>query len=437
MTSIQTHLPKNTEKTKRINRFSYITEAAVEYFISLLVTGAFLAAILKNIGVSDSVTGITTGLASFAYLAQLVAVLFINPKKSVKRMVTLMHLANQLLFVLLYMVPYINVSHGVKTALFMLMFLGGHFISNAVSPFKLSWLMSFVDDKSRGKFTANKEIISLLGGMIFTYAMGALIDRFEAIGKSETGFVLSGITIFVLCIIHLVSLLIVKDTEESISSVGKAPVGAMQVLKTMLGNRNYRKIIYLDIVWHLGTGIAVSFYGTYQINELGFSLRYVAVLSAVYSIFRALLSRPFGKYADKHSWAKMLVISFSLGSLGFLINVFCVPSNGHVMFMLYQLINAAYYAGVNSGIMNITFDYVKHEQRPYALGIKAAIGGVAGFVASLAGAKIVDCIQANGNKIFGVTVYSQQILSFIAFVALAIVVVYIKTVIMKMKRTDV
>ena len=130
-----------------------------------------------------------------------------------------------------------------------------------------------------------------------------------------------------LCIIHLITLVVVKDTNDAQNEPEKAPCGAKEVLRTMFGNKNYRKIIYLDLVWHFGTGVAVSFYGTYQIKELGFSLTYVAILSAVYSIFRALLSRPFGKYADKHSWAKMLTISYSLGSLAFFVNVFCIHFN--------------------------------------------------------------------------------------------------------------
>ena len=40
------------------------------------------------------------------------------------------------MFVTLYVIPFIRVPHNVKVAAFIIMFLGGHFISNAVSLLK-------------------------------------------------------------------------------------------------------------------------------------------------------------------------------------------------------------------------------------------------------------------------------------------------------------
>lgn len=44
--------------------------------------------------------------------------------------------------------------------------------------------MSLIDDNRRGKFTANKEIISLVAGMALSFVMGAVIDHFAEIGKN-------------------------------------------------------------------------------------------------------------------------------------------------------------------------------------------------------------------------------------------------------------
>lgn len=86
------------EKIRKANRRAYIAEAGLEYFISLLFTGAFLAAILKNIGVPDAVVGITSSLASFGFTAEAFAVLFIHPKGSLKKTSTILHFLNQLMF---------------------------------------------------------------------------------------------------------------------------------------------------------------------------------------------------------------------------------------------------------------------------------------------------------------------------------------------------
>ena len=163
------------------NRILYILEAGLEYWISLLLTGSFFARLLTENGISDAAAGIITEISSFAFIAQLISV-FYRKRRGMKRFITFMHLCNQLFFVFLYAVPLFSVPQGVKTALFILLFLGGQLIANTVSPYKISWFMSFVDNAKRGRFTALKEIVSLAGGMLFSFTMGT-IHPFDRGGK--------------------------------------------------------------------------------------------------------------------------------------------------------------------------------------------------------------------------------------------------------------
>lgn len=426
-----TKLPTSQKDPYRASRISYIIEAALEYFISLLITDAFLATLLTRTGVPDAATGVITQIASLSFAAQLISV-FYRKRKGVKRFVTVMHLLNQLMYVSLYFIPGLEFPQWFKVAAFVVMFSLGHLIASAAQPYKLTWLMSHVPDKSRGVFTANKEIISLLGGMVFSFAMGSLVDHYEAIGKEDTGFMLCGITIFVLAILHLVTLVIVKEKPEHESDT--KTVGFLQSLKKTFSNKALFKITLVDILWHVCTGIAISFYGVYKTNDLGFSLKLVATLVALRSVARALVSRYFGRLADKYSWAKMLTISFGFAGLAFLVNAFAVPANGVYIFAIFECLYGISMAGINSGLMNITFDYVPHEDRAAALGVKYAVGGFTSFFAALVGAVIVDRIQGAGNRLFGVQIYAQQVLSLIAAVITAALVLYIVKVIFKLRK---
>lgn len=91
-------------------------------------------------------------------------------------------------------------------------------------------------------------------------------------------------------------------------------------------------------------------------------------------------------------------------------------------------------AGINSGLMNIVFDYSKEENTTILLGVTTSIGGICGFVASLVGGKILGEIQNNGNSLLGIEVYGQQILSFISFVGIICIVLYMKLIISKIER---
>ena len=208
------------------------------------------------------------------------------------------------------------------------------------------------------------------------------------------------------------------------------------------------KIILLDVLWHIATGISTAYFSIYAQNSMGIDLTTITDITVMSSISRVLVSKFFGRMADKYSWAKMMTVSFLIGAVSFLIYSFGTPENCvslnlfgsavviNIFYIGYSILHAVYMAGSNSGMMNITFDYVSHENRRYALGIKSAIGGLAGFLATLAVSPFVDFVQENGNKLFGIKIYAQQILSFLTFVIFLLLVIYIRKVILKMNKVE-
>lgn len=201
------------DKAGRTRR-AYIVEALLEYMIALLVIDAFLAAILKQVGVSDAVTGIVSSFISFACVAQLFSASLVRRGRSMRKMILILDLINQLMFTSLYLTPFLPIPQGVKVGLFVVLILGAYLILNTTFPLKYKWLNSFVNPGERGRFTARKEIVSLIGGMVFSLAMGCLVDHFKAIGQERTGFILCGVTLFVVAILHFVSLLLCSEAPE-------------------------------------------------------------------------------------------------------------------------------------------------------------------------------------------------------------------------------
>ena len=194
------------------------------------------------------------------------------------------------------------------------------------------------------------------------------------------------------------------------------------------------KVILVSVLWNIANYSATPFYGTYLIKELGFQMILVSILSAVGSFSRALFSRPFGRYADKHSFAKLISICFIIEFIAFFINIFTVPSNGKVFYAIYLILHSIGMAGINSSAINLIYDYVDKSKRTSALALKSAIAGFAGFFTTLIVSSLVDKIQANGNVFLGLNVYAQQVVSAIAAMATLLAFVYVNTVIRKIKN---
>ncbi len=420
----------------RYCRNAFIVFSLLEYLIALLVSGAFLAAILKQVGVSDAVTGVVSSIISLSCVSQLFSGMLIKPGRSVRRTVVTLVAVNQLMFSSLYLIPFIPISQGVRTALFVFMILGAYFLENLAHPVKYDWFMGFVDPGERGRFTARKEIISLIGGMLFTFAMGRMVDHFNEIGRERTGFLLCGVTIAVIAVLCFA---LIRSVDEAPQSREKSVSFGQQVRtigSLITSNHVFRKLLLVDIIWKSAIYISTPYFGTYLIGELGFSLTAVSLIGIVSGVSRALISPVCGRYADRQGFAKALASGFMLAAAGFLICSFTQPGSTRMLYVAYAILNAIAYASINGGLVNITYEYIDKELFAYALGAKSAVSGVVGFLVSLLGSAVVRSVQARGSMILGRTVYAQQILSLVSFLLIAALVLYVRFVVFKLPRVD-
>lgn len=422
-------VPSSVRDPYKTSRGLYIIEAALEYFVSLMVSGAFLATVSKELGVSDGLTGVISAFVSLGCSFQLLSI-FINRKNGVKRMVIVASIINELLFTFIYLTPFVPLSSLGKTVVFVVCMMAAHIIHQMFNSPKISWYMALVDDSKRGVFTANKEIISLIGGMIFTTVMGYVMDLFEAAGNLRGGFIVCAITLFVLMVSHTLTFAFSKEKpqEQTVQSTALLPK-----LRALTKNRMYLKAVAVGVLWNVATHCATPFYATYQIKELGFSLTVVSVLAAVGSIVRALFSRSMGRFADRHSFAHMMFLCMLLAGAGFGINLFTVPQNAMLFFTVYTVLNAIANAGINSALINLVFDYAPHELRSDALAFQRTVYGLGGFFATLAISPLVEYIQGAGNQFFGLPVYAQQVTSAIATVLTLAVAAFLYFGIMRHK----
>jgi len=419
---------KNAPHLKRSRRL-YILQAAFEYHTSIVVTGSFLAVLTRELGFSDSLTGILTSMICLGCLFQLLSITCRVPR--VKKLVVVCTAANQLLFIALYLLPLLPLPPQVKPPLFVVVILTAYVIYYFVFPKKITWLMSQVEDSQRGVFTANKEIFSLLTGMTFSYLMGALSDHFFALGQGQTAFAIFAAVMVLLMFLN-VSCMVFTD-ERPLPQKPRASL--RQILKEVADNRDVLRMAVMFSLYYIAYYVAIPFYGIYKINELGFSLKFVSLLTIVYSAVRITVSKAWGRYADRRSFAVMLEKCFWILAASLLCVVFAVPSNGAVMFLLHYVLFGIAQGGLNSAQTNMVFDYAPPEKRSDALAVCQAVSGITGFLATLCVSPLVDHIQSSGNMLFGIPVYAQQVMSLLGVLFTVVAIVYLRLMLMNRKPT--
>ena len=414
-------IDKKTQYKK--DRLLYIIQATVEYFITIMVGTTYLAKVAMEIGMDDATIALLTSVIHFSCAFQLLAIP-LNKFKRPKMWLTPSLILIEISFTAVYLIPILPSDWGIRPILLVIAVILGNALHNINSAPKTSWMMRFVPDDGRGRFVAVMQMTSLIGGMIFSYVIGSVIDSFEARSDLRGAFIVSGILVAALSVIHVILFLstsqITDDTDERVSVISQ--------IKDIISNKNVLKILPLYFLYYVAMMCAIPFYSTYQIKELAFPMAYIALLAAIGSAVRAVTSYFFGKYGDKRGFIRLLNISYIILAISFLINIFTVPDNGKVMFLLYTVIHSVAMAGVGVSDTSLIFEYVPLSTRVGVMAIKGTGCGIISFVVTLAMSSLVRHIQENGNTFLGMNVYAQQVGSAIALIGVLVLIVYVNIV---------
>ena len=413
-----------------LTRILYVIEAALEYFVSIAVGTVYLAKITAYCGISDEVTAILTAFVSLGCSFQLLSIFF-GGRSSVKGFVSGGHIVSQLLFTALYIIPLLSFNDNVKAIILIIALLVAQIIHNLVNAPKINWFMSTVKDQNRGRFTAVKEMVSLIGGTAFSFGLSFIIDKYESAGNMQAAFTVGAIILGLLTIFHTLTLVFSKEPQKQAS-----PVRQKGQVKKLLKNKTLLKLVLVATLFMFANYATVTFSGTYMNGELGFSITFSSAVVFIGSICRVIFSIPFGKFADKKGFCSMLLLCFGIVALAYAINIFTVPSNGMILYPVYYALYCISMAGINSAMINLIYDYVTPEERTGALALNQSFSGIAGFLATLALSPVMRIIKQNGNTLFGIPVYAQQLFSLISFIIVLILIAYLLLVIRKLPRAS-
>jgi hypothetical protein len=260
--------------------------------------------------------------------------------------------------------------------------------------------------------------------------MGYVVDRFESLDNLEGGFLFIALSMLLLNVCNFISLMMIRREDPGEIQVATRPWG--EVMRNTLLNQNFRNVIFLTVLWESARYFTIGFLGVYKTNDLCLSVFTVQLINMVANGCRMLVSVPFGRYSDRHTFAKGFELALFIAAAAFFCNIFTSPQTRWIL-VVYTVLYNVCLAGINANSYNITYSYVKSEYFAQAMAFKNSIGGLCGFSASLLAGKILGAVQANGNQVLGINLYGQQLLSAISFVLLVAAALFTRFVIAKQK----
>ena len=418
-------------KEGRRTRLIYIIESSFDNCAMAAGSGVFLTMLLTRLGISDSLNGVIATLSTLACTVQMFAYASSSRCGSIRRYTIGMYIARHLSLLLLFLLPFLPFPQPVTIGIFMLLYLGTAILYNLIYPNRFNWMMSFVPANERGGYTANHAIVVLVSGMGFIYAFSAWVDHYTAAGQTDSGLLVCAVTIAAFAAMQLITMSFAADLPPQRDGGPRASATAQW--REVLRDKTFRKLLPVAVIYTGAVTFSSAFFAVYELQELHFSLKFIALLNIIGAASRSVVSRPFGRYADTRGWPKALTLGFVFYVLGMGCMAFTMPSNGRVMFIVYELIVNIGSAITSTGIHTIVFAYVPDKLRTSALGLYSAAGGIAGFGASLLGGLLIAAVQKSGLVLWGRTIYAQQVNSAVSALCLVGLILYMLTVVQKLR----
>lgn len=404
--------------------------SAFEYFVSILVTSNFLAALTDSIGFTSAQTNVITSFTSLGCVGQL-AVMFL-PGMRKKKPIILCSIFNQLALCALYFVPFVGGTQEVRIVLFAALILIGNLLLGVVEPGRCAWHITLARNGERGAYIASKECLSLLLGSIFTFGMGALFDAFKNAGKTEEAFITFGIASIVLTAAQIISLILCRERPEAVAE--EEGVTFSETMRS-LASATARKLAAVEVLFRGAYWLSVSYVSAYMIIDLGFQVATVTAIAAAASIARMIFQPALARLADRIGFARQMEICIALMTLGHAVMIFARPGFTAWFYVGYAVLSSVAQAGTNSSRTNLTLDYVPARTATALMGAEGALGGLVGFLLPfIVGTAIATAVTDAGNTVLGIPMYPMQLLALISTVLLAVLLVYLRTVIRPLPR---
>lgn len=393
------------------SRKAYVTQCTIEHLLGLLVVDAYLAKLLTYIGLSDAVIGVIASFVSIAFVFQILSVFLVKSKLSTKKSVMISDCLSQFCFMLLYFIPFLPIPDFAKRILAILSIVlayGGKYL---VITLYFKWANEYVHPEKRGVFSANKECISLICGIVFATVMGYVIDAFDKQKNLEGGFLVIAITMLVINLINYICLKMIREEDKKEQEAMRMSFG--EVLGYIKTNSTFIAYVAISSGSNFANGLLNGFIGVYKINDLLMPIFTIQLINILADFLRLIVSKPFGKFSDKYGFAKGIELASMLSILAFTSIIFTTPKTWY-MVTVYTMLLVASNAGSYQNGFNISYQMLPNNYITQAMAIKSVFSGGFSFLGALIGGFILSSIQAGGNMVFGIHIYGQQVLAVIA-----------------------
>jgi MFS family permease len=340
-----------------------------------------------KLGATDQIIGVLAAIPFITQLAQLPAIRLIAALRRRKLITLIATTSGRALFVLIALLPFLP-DRDIALALL----IGGQFAACALGAIGgcswNSWIHDLLPKEGLGDFFARRLVWSTAMGMAASLLGGWIVDHAADLfgGAEQTVYAYSVISLLGAFAGFTSSLWLTRVPERRMRPPDPAKRPALfTMLRVPLRDENFRRLIVFMVAWNFATNLAAPFIPVYIVQQLGYDLGVVVLLSVLSQLTNVLTLHWWGLIADRSSVKSVLAVAAPV----FLACIFALPythtPERHAltmpMLVVLHLLMGAAAAGVGLGTGTIGMKLARDED---ATAYLAAMGVFAALAAGIA-----------------------------------------------------
>jgi len=373
-----------------------------------LTSGAFQTGFALFLGCSSFWLGALGGIPALAGLVQLFSSFLAQRYGERKALIAWFSVTSRLLWVPILLIPFV-LPKPLWVGAFLLLTLLSALCMNVSAPLWTAWITDVVPEGSRGRYFGQRNmyagwvglVVPILGGYFLDAATkrhgGSIPEAFAVLFGAASVFALGSFGL----ILRSPDVPKIKSGAD-----GQPKESALAYYKAPFADRNFQRVMAFLAAMVVGQSIAGQFFTVYQLKYLHLDYTAFQLLTAVATL-ASLASMPlWGYLADKYGNKPVLMISCGLVLVPPLLWILAAPdgisglwaydSAGGLRFSVTKLIvvvlnlfSGLGWAGVGLTQFNLMIGSSPAEKRTVYVSAIAAISGLAGGLAPLAGGALM------------------------------------------------
>lgn len=380
-----------TDENFELSRRRFVIEGCLANSIYTLTSGAYLVGYASYLGASDQFNGILVALPLLANIIQMFSPLLFEKLSRRKGFVVALSLFYRTLLGLMMFIPLITDSKPLRLMILGVMYFIAYCACGFLSPAAGSWIISLVHERQRGRYFGIRDMCILASSSAMSLVMGRILDWFKSNQQDYIGFVVVFSVALVITIFNFLTLKSIKEPE--VTALNK-DLNLKRLITIPLKDKQFRKVVILNIVWNLSVQFSLPFFSVYMVNGLKLSYTYIMIVGIILSGVQSYSARIWGKISERKGWEFTTVASMAALGIVHLSWIFINENTYFLIIPFVQVLAGIGWAGVNLSLFNIQFKYAPQEGRTVFVGFNAALAGAAGFFSALMGSVIVGVLSS-------------------------------------------